>query len=209
MIQYYHKINSLYKRDHSTNKFNGEFSCPEFEYLFSNEWIGTEKIDGTSCLLHYDGSKVTVGGRTENTRFYPPLLQKLEEYKNSIDWGYFDPEEWVSNEVTLYGEGYGAKIQNGGNYIPDGVDFILFDIKIGPWWMKKDMVCEIGNKLGLKTVPAVFEGKMQDAIDMVKNGFKSTIGTADSEGLILTPKVDLLARSGKRIITKLKTKDFR
>lgn len=33
--------------------------------------------------------------------------------------------------VTIFGEGYGVKIQKGGNYIPDDVNFILFDVRFG------------------------------------------------------------------------------
>ena len=49
MIQY-HKIQTVFKRDPET-KFKtllmGEYSLPEFEYLKNNEWVFTEKIDGT------------------------------------------------------------------------------------------------------------------------------------------------------------------
>lgn len=33
--------------------------------------------------------------------------------------------------VTVFGEGYGVKIQKGGNYISDDVNFILFDVRFG------------------------------------------------------------------------------
>ena len=36
-------------------------------------------------------------------------------------------------KYTIYGEGYGVKIQNGGNYISNGVGFIVFDVKVNEW----------------------------------------------------------------------------
>ena len=35
---------------------------------------------------------------------------------------------FLDNRFTLFGEGYGVKIQKGEKYIKDGVDFILFDV---------------------------------------------------------------------------------
>ena len=215
----YHKINGLYKRD-ERGQFTGEFAQPEFEYLYDKEWVGTEKIDGTNIRIHYSRSKwdgpgnaiekkVRFGGRTDNAQIPTFLLEKLEDldFLKRFELAFPGDEEL---EVTLYGEGYGRKIQKGGgNYIPDGVDFILFDVKIGNWWMKREDVDGIAKKMGIDSVPVIFRGNLAEAILKVKGGFKSTIGTADAEGLVLVPSVDLFTRGGERIITKLKTKDFR
>jgi hypothetical protein len=69
----YHKIQGLYKRHTdgpNKGKFKvGEFSLPEFDYLFMNEWEMTEKIDGTNIRIHWDAAaeKVTFGGRTKRS----------------------------------------------------------------------------------------------------------------------------------------------
>mgnify|MGYP002625363171 CR=1 FL=1 len=52
---------------------------------------------------------------------------------------------------------------------------------------------------------------IQEAIDFVKKGFKSTIAENkdyDAEGLVLKTPNGLLLRSGERLITKIKTCDF-
>lgn len=212
----YHKINSLFKRDAKGNFILGEFSTPEFEYLFENEWIGTEKIDGTNIRIHWDGQNVKIGGRTDNAQIPSFLLERLNYLVERFNWisAFDDPVVHGTEgnpivDITLYGEGYGAKIQkSGGLYIRDGVDFILFDVRIGSWWLKRQDVDEIANKLRIDSVPVVFRGTLPEAIEFIKPGFDSTIGEAKSEGLVLVPAVDLFTRRGDRVITKLKTKDF-
>ena len=51
-----------------------------------------------------------------------------------------------------------------------------------------------------------------EAIEFVKEGFKSRIAENkdyDAEGLVLKAPLGLLDRRGERIITKIKTCDFR
>jgi hypothetical protein len=53
---------------------------------------------------------------------------------------------------------------------------------------------------------------LKEAIDYVKQGFKSTIAENkdyDAEGLVLKTPNGLLRRNGERLITKIKTVDFR
>ena len=51
-----------------------------------------------------------------------------------------------------------------------------------------------------------------EAIEYVKKGFKSTIAENkdyDAEGLVLKTPTGLLRRNGERLVTKIKTVDFR
>lgn len=209
----YHKIQSVYKRDEKTKRFiEGEWTTPEFEYLQDAPWDWTEKIDGTNVRVHFDGTTVRFGGRTDNAQMPVFLLERLQNlfYADKMAES-FERNEDGSMDVTLYGEGYGAKIQKGGGlYKPDGVDFILFDVNIGGIWLRRDSVMEIGSKLSVDVVPSLeAHGTLVDAVEFVKRGgFDSKIGTAQAEGLVCRPSVELLNRMGKRIITKVKTRDF-
>ena len=51
-------------------------------------------------------------------------------------------------------------------------------------------------------------GTLEEAVAFVKTKPKSTIGTANMEGLVCKPLVDMLDRRGRRIIVKVKAKDF-
>ena len=53
---------------------------------------------------------------------------------------------------------------------------------------------------------------IDEAIDLVRNGFKSTIAENpdyDAEGLVLKTPDGLMTRRGERIIFKIKTCDFK
>lgn len=210
-MEIYPKIQSIFKRDENTHKFiEGEYSLPEFEYLKDNVWTFTEKIDGTNIRIGWNGEDIEIGGRTDNAQIPTFLLSRINELftKEKLATIFNEnPAEEVS--VVLFCEGYGAKIQKGGgNYIPDGVDLALFDIKIGIWWLKREDVEGIAQSLGIKTVPFVGEGTIAGAILEVKNGYTSRYGNFMAEGMVLRPKVELKSRSGHRIITKLKNRDF-
>ncbi len=208
----YHKIQTVYLRDPET-KFRtlleGEFALPEFDYLQNNMWVWTEKVDGTNIRVHWNGSEVRFGGRTEHAQIPVHLLNVLQDLFPPDIFPECFPDE---GHYTLYGEGYGAKIQKGGGrYKPDGCDFILFDVRAGEWWLKRDAVEDVAAKLGLRTVPVVGVGTLEDAVQHACEGFCSHIAedeTFPAEGLVMRPAVELKNRAGHRIVAKIKTKDF-
>lgn len=203
-VKEYHKIQSLYKRDLKGNMLFGDFSLEEFKYLANNEWVFTEKVDGTNIRVIWQNLAIRFGGKTDNAQMPTLLYDRLVElFKPGKMLEVFD------NDACLYGEGYGAKIQKVGiDYKADGVDFVLFDIRVGNWWLKQDDVREIGTKLGLACVPIIGTGTLADLEDKVRDGFTSMWGDFPAEGIVARPKVELYDRSHRRIITKLKQKDF-
>lgn len=204
----YHKIQTVFQRDPATKHrtlLDGSFARNSFHFLQHNNWEWTEKIDGTNIRVHCDGNKMRFGGRTDNAQIPTLLYDRLQEI-----FGDNGALRRLGDDVTLYGEGYGAKIQKGGgNYIPNGVDFILFDVKIGDWWLERENVHDVGEQLGVDCVPIVDHGTISDAIDLARLGFASQIGTGQAEGLVLRPGAELFERDGSRVITKIKHKDFR
>lgn len=217
----YQKIQTLFKRDERNIIIPDQFTYPEFEVLKDLKWECTEKIDGTNIRIELassenpeDGIIMSFKGRTDKANIPEHLLTKL-------NW-LFDREhlmealnitdETQNCNITLYGEGYGAKIQKGGNYISNDVNFILFDVKVGKWWLDREAVKDIANKLGINAVPLMGYMTIPEAIEYVKKGFKSTIAENkdyDAEGLVLKAPCGLLKRDGERLITKIKTVDFR
>jgi len=214
-VEKYPKINSIFKRDKKRKFIIGEWTLPELEYLTMNTWVWTEKINGTNIRVKWWGQVdeldeefpfVEFDGKTDEAQMYSPLIKKLQ--KTFTVEKMFVPFPDPVN-VCLYGEGYGAKIEKGGgNYRPD-VDFILIDVKIDQWWLRRGDIEDIAQKLGIDVVPIIGEGTLWEAIDKTKNGFNSTFGEFIAEGMVLKPKVDLMMRDGQRVITKIKYKDFR
>ena len=210
----YHKILSLFKRNiGGDNKFIiGEWTTPELKYLKDNQWTFTEKIDGMNIRIMWNGKDTVFAGRSDNAQLPYNLIQKLDGYFKTEEQRkklseIFPEEEELS--VVLYGEGYGAKIQKGGgNYIPDGVDFVLFDVWINGIWLERHNVKDVANKLGIKVVPIVGYGTLDKAIELVKDGFNSEWGDFLAEGIVARPSVEMLTRRKERIITKVKYRDF-
>ena len=204
----YHKIQTIYNRDPET-KFKTlleyDFSKPEFEYLAENIWIGTEKVDGTNIRIGWNGKSPEFGGRTDNAQIPAFLIKVLQEK--------FTPDALGSTfdfeNVVLFGEGYGAKIQKGGgNYKHDGVDFVLFDVWVDGIWLSRSSVDDIASQLDINVVPDQHVGTLYEMVALAKIGYSSAWGAFNAEGLVCRPTTELLNRNGERIITKIKTKDF-
>lgn len=252
-METYHKIQTLFKRDMDgslTGKkgkmIRGSWSTPELEYLADKQWEFTEKVDGTNIRIGLnrlaDNLNVEYAGRSDNAVIPEPLLERLEEvfptypaWRRDLDrpgYGHRHREllHWMQDnrleKVVLFGEGYGPKIQNGGNY-RSTQDFVLFDVKIGDFWLDRANVDDIASKLGIDSVPVIGYGTLYDAIAIVENGFSckaniknvnrhgehdrliSTWGNFEAEGIVARPMVPLFNRKGERIITKIKGVDFK
>lgn len=207
----YHKIDTVYERDTAGSKklIEGKFRNPAVEFLSDNVWEWTEKIDGTNIRVHWDGHQVSFGGRTDNAQIPAPLVNRLNELFGGETNAQLFEQKFGETEITLYGEGYGTKIQKaGGLYKSDGVDFILFDARVGDLWLTRDSVEDIGKAFGLRVVPVVHICDIETAVKYVKSKPMSTIGTAPMEGLVGRPMVEMKDRRGNRIIVKLKVRDF-
>lgn len=207
----YTKIETVFERDMEGTKklIEGKYRNETVAYLKDNEWICTEKIDGTNIGVIWDGHKVSYQGRTERAQVPTHLMNRLIElFGGSINEELFE-QKFGEMQVILFGEGYGAKIQNGGKYRSD-VSFILFDVYLPEQnlWLKRDAIENIAKAFGIEAVPIVLKGTLQQAVDYVKSKPKSTIGEADMEGLVCRPAIDLLDRMGQRVIVKVKVADF-
>jgi ATP-dependent RNA circularization protein (DNA/RNA ligase family) len=205
----YHKINTVFKRDPTSNHktlLMGDYSDPAFGYLAHNEWVFTEKVDGTNIRIIIKDGKVTYGGRTDAAQIPAFLVTKLNErFLPQID-GIL---QVFPDGGCLYGEGYGARIQKGGgNYRPDQ-DFVLFDVKCGDWWLERHSLQDVANTFGLDIVPIIGTGTLDDMVKMAQDGIRSTWGDFEAEGIVARPKVELKTRAGNRIITKIKCRDFK
>lgn len=210
----YPKIDTVFKRDLATNHktlVEGDYAQEAFAYLANNLWVFTEKVDGTNirvmigpCNESGPGA-ITFGGKTDAAQIPAFLVTKLNER--------FLPQrdalaEALPDGGCLYGEGYGAKIQKGGGNYRADQDFVLFDVKIGDWWLERANVEDVAKKLGLDVVPIIGAGTLPEMVALAKVGIPSRWAQFQAEGIVARPSVELKNRNGSRIITKIKTKDF-
>jgi hypothetical protein len=204
----YHKIQTVFKRDleHPQKKMIiGDWSTPEFQFLQDAEWEFTEKIDGTNVRVIWDGEFIAFRGRTDRAVLPIDLLKALDSTFEPLESHFL--EAFGHTPAVLYGEGYGGKIQKGGKY-RETPGFILFDIKIGRWWLKREDVIDVADRFSLQVVPHRGSGTLWEAVEAAGDGIQSLFGDFEAEGYVARPKVELLDRSGQRIIAKIKCRDF-
>lgn len=216
----YPKIDSVFKRDPENNHKTflvGEWTNPVFELLKDIEWVGTEKVDGTNTRIHIlppqtsdEVPRVEVGGKTHTAQLHFDLVNTLLDIgKRALS---LDDERYYG--LTLFGEGYGAGIQRGGIYRPD-MAFILFDVYDSTHgiWLESENVVDIGDTLGIPSVPPTFVGSLGQAVWHFENHRPITFHSPltnqnNAEGWVLRPARELRDRMGNRVITKIKVKDF-
>lgn len=204
-METYHKIPTVFLRNPETKykTLLDTFAKPEFRYLQYTFWEFTEKIDGMNIRIDYDGQgSVDWAGRTDKAEIPKPLVDRLFKIGENIVFG-----DVVGGPVTLYGEGFGGKIQKGGAYGEQ--DFVLFDVLAKGIWLDRAAVQSIATGLGIKYAPVVLRGGLDDGIKLVELGFQSAFGDRpQAEGLVMRPAVEMRNQYGERVIAKLKCKDF-
>lgn len=205
----YNKIDTVFERSTEGKKklIEGQFRNKEVEYLKDNMWYFTEKFDGTNVRVYWDGHKVKFYGRTDKAQLPNGLIEVLENmFGGTLNEELFE-QKFGENEVILFGEGYGPKIQKGGSYRND-ISFILFDVMVGNMYLNRDAIEDVAKCFNIDCVPIIMTGTIEEAVDFVKANPDSTMGTAKMEGLVGKPVVELYSKTGKRIIVKIKSCDF-
>ncbi len=219
----YPKIHSLWKRHEwflNDGKKNspdylkgrqsfivGDYACPEFGNI--KKWLVQEKIDGTNVRIHLN-DKVEFFGRTDEAHHHPDLLKYLADTftYEKLDSAFKGDEP--SHNIWLFGEGYGDRIQKGGENYRKDMGFILFDIKIGNLWLDQDSVKDFAAKLGVPYAPVIGVMTEEEIVSYVKSKPLSLCSEDDQvmEGIIARPTPLMLFRSGEPITMKLKCKEF-
>lgn len=206
----YHKISTLFERDPVTFVVNpAVIKSPVLNTI--SEWDVDEKLDGTNIRINYQepGGYISFQGRSDKAQLNVELLMHLQRNFTLAKLRTCFYNEDTPLSVVLYGEGYGAGIQKAGSLYRPDKSFALFDVLVdNRWWLERSDVANIATKLGIETVPFMDRMALPNIVEMVKAGFASLIGSAPAEGIVARPIQTLFDRAGKRIIIKLKTKDF-
>lgn len=214
----YPKINSLFKRSEPKPRrlIWGQWTWPEFEVLQHLKWDAYEKLDGTNIAVeinfdsHVPASTATwrVKGRTENAQIPAGLLEFVQTRL------YMRDDLSDLQNIELFGEGIGKKIQEpmGSKYYALGQQVVLFDVRVGDFWLRYDDVKELAARLGFSVVPYIGAFTIEEAAELVRAGFESLLPGAakgtKAEGVIMHAPLGMRNRHGNRIITKIKNNDF-
>lgn len=246
-MTFYPKIDTLYNRDKKFKVIEGDFNHPEFKKI--REWeLVTEKIHGTNVRVMIGPLDTTTAlgmseqdllepqvfylGRTDRAQLPEPLVQHLRETYTKDSLLNALHKAKGTNGVILYMEGYGERIQEGGNY-RKGVSTRIFDVFVldmdgpcrytkegaeqspGGWWLEPGAVSKIASDLGVNTVPNLGKMSTEEIVELVKNKPPSCVSNMEggntgypAEGVVARTTPLLLRRNGTRLMFKLKARDF-
>lgn len=215
MTDIYSKLPTLFKRGQDFNVNVNQFTWDEFDLV--DRWIVTEKIDGMNICLNFDSDKYghvsyNIWGRTKNAQIPIHLNDTLIDicYRNQSNIIDIMTKHDLQN-LKLFGEGYGSKI-NGGGWYSDSQKFILFDVKANDRWLDENQITKTAADLNIDRVPIFGEMEIVDIVGLIKRPelCVSDIGNDAKpfEGIVARTRIPLYTRQGHRLAFKLKVSDF-
>ena len=195
----YRKITNLYK-----NK----------DILYFKECFALEKIHGTSAHVKYKADEdrlVFFSGGSPHNRFvalfdHDDLLEKFRQNRE---------EHGNDEDITIYGEAYGGKLQRMSDTYGKEIKFIAFEVLISKDdWLDVERAHKFVEKMGLEfvhynriptTEEAINAEMMADSVQAVRNG----CGEGKMrEGIVLRPVIEFVHQNGGRVISKHKRPEF-
>jgi len=177
------------------------------EILMFKECYAMEKIHGTSAHISYKDKALTFfsGGSKHET--FCKLFNKEELIKKF--------EELNLDNIIVYGEAYGGKLQGMSETYGKELKFIVFDVKIGYSWLTVPDAEKIALNLGLEFVDytqistdiiAIDGERIKTSTQAQRNGLEEN---KIREGIVLRPLIEVKKNNGERIIAKHKNEEFK
>lgn len=201
-MQDYPKIENMIKQD-------GSYKRKEFEYLKDDKWIGTEWVDGITIKVIWD--TINIVFEAEKGAIIPDSLAKL--LHESLTYEQLS-KVFGKIPVLLFLVGFGKDV-NGSKYNNQS-DFMLIDVFSNGLWFDRDPLENVAKALNIKTSPIIVKNLLDYIKEDIKcNPYVSSIKVPVGEeelyvdGLVCRPLVDLNDKSHRRIMCKIKTKDFK
>ncbi len=188
------------------------------QYPFVEE-LGKNALEAAKELFPYpsDAKFIPQLGPNKRTMYFFPDEPEVEgKYISEIvqELHMDMPQvKLVEQPIIIYGEYYGGKVQGGkigGKYGKN--DFRVFDILKEGYWLSREDVSLVCEKLGLKQVPFLGQMTIREAEQKVIEGFTSAVSEDKdflAEGIVMRAPYGICDRYGNRIIVKIKTKDYR
>lgn len=221
----YPSIESVWQRSKETGRllFNEPVRSRVWEDV--GAWYLTEKVDGTNIRIilgmDVNGNRtLDVRGRTDKAQLPGDLVENITaQFTRREMWDTFDITSDTPRTITLYGEGYGPKIQKNGHLYRPDKGFILFDVRQGNaergfWWDMSE-VAEVAADLDIPMVPVVgFLSSVYQAPRLweemaVYLPFSYVAQNArEAEGIVARPRHELQDAHGNRVMWKLTYRDL-
>lgn len=179
----------------------------------SSQWVVTEKIDGANFSFWCDGSEVKVASRNQ---FVDGTFFNCQKVINAHSEKFLNyvKDNFPGEVVVVYGELFGANIQNRVNYGTE-VKFVAFDMRVNGEPINKTDVALNAPAAGFECNKILFIGTYEEAM-AYPHEFRShyTPDSCDAddlneaEGIVIEPVIPAKFNNGSRIYFKKKTARF-
>lgn len=179
--------------------------------LMFREVYALEKIHGSSASVSWKRNE-----SKEKLVFFAGGC-KQEDFRKLFpddEWWLEKFDKFGADEITVYGEVYGGKLQGMRETYGDKMGFIVFEVKIGDSWLNVPDAWEVAAKLGLEFVPhrkirctinALDAERDRDSVQAARNG----MGRGHPrEGIVIHPLEEMFYKTGQRVIVKHKSEKF-
>lgn len=175
------------------------------EILMFKQVYALEKVHGTSAhIMFKDGEIIYYSGGAKYSTF-EELFDDEALYTGFMKLGH--------NNIVIYGEACGGRIQKMRHLYGDDMRFIAFDVKIGDTWLNVPNAEEIVTGLGLEFVPYDKIDADLDKLNELRDSDSdiakrwSTEGGI-REGIVIRPLIEITNNRGNRVISKHKGAAF-
>ena len=166
-----------------------------------------EKIHGTSAHVSWKNGAVNFfAGGTDHKSF----VALFDADALAVAFAGLGQEE-----VVVFGEAYGGKMQGMRDTYGDKLRFIAFEVKIGDSWLCVPDAEKVAISLGLEFVHYDEVSTELEVLDMVRDAdsvqaIRNGMGTGHQrEGVVLRPLFEVKKNNGERVIAKHKGEKFR
>jgi hypothetical protein len=220
VVSEYPKIVNVFRRDAQTHAIKlGEFTTDELRFTASCSWSATEKVDGTNIRVIYPSEEVGLGyeirGKTDRAQLSGDLIKAVRAAFPIDVLAQKCANATIAEPIVFYGEGYGPGIQKVGAAYRADKGFVLFDVRVGDWWLRRGDVIGLAEALGCDVVPEVAVGTLDYLVRYVSEAPVSVVAqrhgrmNVPMEGVVARPNgCELFTRKGERLIVKIKVRDF-
>lgn len=180
------------------------YKCQDI-LIFNRCWA-LEKIHGTSAHITLkDGQLTFFSGGEKHANFV--VLFDAEALKAKM--------ELVGTEVVVFGEAYGGSQQGQKWRYGDKLKFVVFEVKVGDYWLNVPNADQVCQSLGLefvyyKMIPtdmASIDAERDAPSEQAKRN--GVVAPCPREGVVLRPVIELLKNNGERICAKHKRDEER
>lgn len=181
------------------------------KYINDTQWAITEKVHGSNFSINYDSNGNKSFARKsailQDTEKFMDYQNIIKDYIAKYDLAYQEVKKLYPNSehIHFFGELYGN--QKDINY--NGNGFYGFDIYVDNRCMDYSDICKIYNKFDILHASPIQIGTFNEVLQYnVEDKFSTLSQSTKWEGVVLRPLKTMHTPNGKRLILKIKTKQY-